>query len=115
MKVEESQVQKSTQTVKLLDKKMRNREYTANKYLIILKDSTNFQDRENVKIINESDFEKLGLILHELREEKKLLKKQVNILEDVKNTNEKEIKKLEREIEYFKNNHSITRKIKNII
>lgn len=115
MKVEESQVQKSTQTVKLLDKKMRTREYTANKYLIILKDSTNFQDREKVKIINESDFEKLGLILQELREEKKLLKKQVNILEDVKNTNEKEIKKLEREIEYFKNNPSITRKIKNII
>lgn len=115
MKVEESQVQKSTQTVKLLDKKMRTREYTANKYLIILKDSTIFQDREKVKIINQTDFEKLGLILQELREETKLLKKQVNVLEDVKNTNEKEINKLEREIEYFKNNPSITRKIKNII
>lgn len=112
MKVEESRVQSSTESVKLLDKKMRTREYTHKKYIIILKDNTDFKDDEKVKIVNLEDFEKLGHILQDLREERIQLQKQVTILEDIKHDNETRINELEIQLQ---KQETITGKIKNII
>ncbi len=116
MKVEKSRVQVSTQTMKLLDKKMRTREYTMNKYVVILKDSTDFEDKEEVKIVKSDDFEKLGRILQELRDDNKMLQKQVNVLEDIKYSNETHIRELKSLLEKSTNTKDvISEKIKNLI
>jgi predicted secreted protein len=107
MKVEKSRVQVSTQTMKLLDKKMRTREYTMNKYVVILKDSTDFEDKEEVKIVKSDDFEKLGRILQELRDDNKMLQKQVNVLEDIKYSNETHIQELKSLLEKSTNTKDV--------
>jgi len=64
-----------------------------------------------VKIVNLEDFEKLGHILQDLREERIQLQKQVTILEDIKHDNETRINELELQLQ---KQETITGKIKNI-
>lgn len=117
MKVEDAKVTLGVEEIKLIDKKLREKLIKKEKPLIILDDKTIFSNQDRVKVVDYTDFEKLGTILKEFREDKKSLMQQLNIMEDILEDKKNQILVLEADLDRLKKSSSSGMKdrIKNLI
>ena len=80
----------------IVDKKMRERKFQYEKYIIRLEDNNPFQADEFVKILRKEDFDKLGDLINEVKNERDLLKDQVKNLHRMLDVQEKYIEKVDK-------------------
>src|ERR1039458_1221495 len=78
----------------IVDKKMRERKFQYEKYIIRLEDNNPFKADEFVKILRKEDFDKLGDLINEVKNERDLLKDQVKNLHRMLDVQEKYIEKV---------------------
>lgn len=76
----DSRVRKCEDVSTIIDKKMRTRTIKFEKFIIPLSDNNPFELNEFVKVLRKSDFEKIGNILKSLKTEREQLKKEINEL-----------------------------------
>jgi hypothetical protein len=79
----------------IVDKKMRERKFQYEKYIIRLEDNNPFQADEFVKILRKEDFDKLGDLINEVKNERDQLKDQVKNLHRMLDVQEKYIEKVD--------------------
>ncbi|GAB6056156.1 hypothetical protein HYG87_09620 [Methanobacterium alkalithermotolerans] len=117
MRTEEAKVTLGVEEVKLIDKKLRTKIIKIEKPLIILEEKTIFSTGHKVKVVDADDFEKLGKIIKDFREDKKTLIQQLTIMEDILEDKKNYIHQLEIEKERLKETTSGGRlgRIKNIL
>ena len=80
----------------IVDKKMRERKFQYEKYIIRLEDNNPFQADEFVKILRKEDFDKLGDLINEVKNERDQLKDQVKNLHRMLDVQEKYIEKVDK-------------------
>ena len=80
----------------IVDKKMRERKFQYEKYIIRLEDNNPFQADEFVKILRKEDFDKLGDLINEVKNERDQLKDQVKNLHRMLDVLEKYIEKVDK-------------------
>ena len=80
----------------IVDKKMRERKFQYEKYIIRLEDNNPFQADEFVKILRKEDFDKLGDLINEVKNERDQLKVQVKNLHRMLDVQEKYIEKVDK-------------------
>ncbi len=78
----------------IVDKKMRERKFQYEKYIIRLENNNPFQADEFVKILRKEDFDKLGDLINEVKNERDQLKDQVKNLHRMLDVQEKYIEKV---------------------
>ena len=76
----DSRVRRCEDVSTIVDKKMRTRTIKFEKFIIPLSDNNPFELNEFVKVLRKSDFEKIGNMLKSLKSEREQLKKQINEL-----------------------------------
>jgi thiamine kinase-like enzyme len=80
----------------IVDKKMRERKFQYEKYIIRLEDNNPFQADEFVKILRKEDFDKLGDLINEVKNGRDQLKDQVKNLHRILDVQEKYIEKVDK-------------------
>jgi BMFP domain-containing protein YqiC len=93
--VVDARVKKCKDITILVDKKMRERRFETEKFIIQLDDTIPFQADDFVKIVSKEDFEKLGSILKSLRKDRNQLQDNVKRLETLLEVQAQYIGKLE--------------------
>ncbi|MCK9150500.1 hypothetical protein [Methanobacterium alcaliphilum] len=83
MRTYETKIKACTEEFIYYDKKLRQRSYKFDKYIIVLEENAPFVKGDDIKIINADDFNKLGNIVRQLQEDKNDLKKQVEDLQTI--------------------------------
>ena len=96
MDVIDARIMKCKDITILIDKKMRNRKIEYEKFIIRLEDNNPFQTDEFVKIIRKEDFDKLGNLISEVKNEHDQLKDQVKNLHRILDVQEKYIEKVDK-------------------
>ena len=96
MDVIEARITKCKDITILVDKKMRNRKIEYEKFIIRLEDNNPFQADEFVKILRKEDFDKLGDLINEVKNERDQLKVQVKNLHRMLDVQEKYIEKVDK-------------------
>jgi BMFP domain-containing protein YqiC len=91
----DARVKKCKDITILVDKKMRERKFETEKFIIQLDDTIPFQADDFVKIVSKEDFEKLGSILKSLRKDRNQLQDNVKRLETLLEVQAQYIGKLE--------------------
>jgi lipopolysaccharide export system protein LptC len=96
MDVIDARITKCKDITTLVDKKMRNRKFEYEKFIIRLEDNNPFQADEFVKIIRKNDFDKLGDLINDVKNERDQLKDQVKNLHCMLDVQEKYIEKVDK-------------------
>lgn len=96
MDVIDSRVRKCEDVSTIIDKKMRTRTIKFEKFIIPLSDNNPFELNEFVKVLRKSDFEKIGNMLKHLKTEREQMKKKINELTILLETQRNYISSLEK-------------------
>jgi hypothetical protein len=92
----DARIMKCKDITVIVDKKMRERKFQYERYIIRLGDNNSFQADEFVKIVCKEDFDKLGDLINEVKNERDLLKDQVKNLHGMLDVQEKYIEKVDK-------------------
>jgi hypothetical protein len=92
----DARIMKCKDITVIVDKKMRERKFQYEKYIIRLEDNNPFKADEFVKILRKEDFDKLGDLINEVKNERDQLKDQVKNLHRMLDVQEKYIEKVDK-------------------
>lgn len=115
MQIVDSRVRKCKDVSIIIDKKIRQRKIEYDRYTIPLNDSHPFELDEFVKILRKSDFEKIGNMLKSLKTEREQLKKEINDLTILLETQRNYIASLESTLNNESKDKDKTRILKDLI
>ncbi|MDZ4172832.1 MAG: hypothetical protein U1C19_11785 [Methanobacteriaceae archaeon] len=80
LKSYQTRVKSCSEEYKYYDKKLRERSYKLDKYIIVLEDKAPFKDFDEIIVISEEDFQKMVQAIKKLKNDKKDLLDQLEYL-----------------------------------